>query len=49
MYKKYKHPESGETIVIQDENLESVMKREGFKLVGEVDKDGNKVSKDGGK
>ena len=35
MKKLYKHTKSGDTIVITDPNLESVMKREGFELVGD--------------
>ena len=42
MKKLYKHTESGDTIVITDPNLESIMTREGFELVGDADEEPKK-------
>lgn len=41
---KYKAP-NGETITIKDENLKSIMEREKFELIGEVDDKGKVVKK----
>jgi hypothetical protein len=44
---KYK-AKNGETITVNDPNTRSVMKRDGFEFVGEVDQKGKLIKKDEG-
>lgn len=41
--KLYKNQENGKTMIINNSNLESLMEREGFELVGECDEKGKIV------